>query len=294
MTSSKEIENLIWLTVYYYIQTGILALYAYDLLLTLPLEIEMVWLRKIRASTGLYIMARYFPFGLVLFQNAATLETPHCDAIYQAMGVIAMSGRAAVVVIVVMRTYALLNCNIKVLLFVGLLGLTTIVVDGFQIPGYQCARIVTHQSTWNWINSLCRMIFEVVVLVLSLYQVLNLYKLDRRIAARKDSITLLTARSGFVYFLSIVIVELLNMIFTIVPTLIDIFSGLSLPISSILITRFLLDIRQLNVYRNELRTDELPTTTWSVAIPGMISIAEHFDIRPDFGGGYELTTSNDS
>lgn len=48
----------------------------------------------------------------------------------------------------------------------------------------------------NWINSLFRMIFETVVLVLSLYQVLNLYKLDRRIAARKDSITLLTARSG--------------------------------------------------------------------------------------------------
>lgn len=66
------------------------------------------------------------------------------------MGAIAMSGRAAVVgmiffqrelaqtvlidrsitVIVVMRTYALLNCNLKVLLLVGSLGLTTIVVDG--------------------------------------------------------------------------------------------------------------------------------------------------------------------
>lgn len=48
----------------------------------------------------------------------------------------------------------------------------------------------------NWINSVSRMVFEAVVLALSLYQVLKLYQLDRRIAARKDSLCLLTARSG--------------------------------------------------------------------------------------------------
>lgn len=40
------------------------------------MEIELVWLRKFRASTGLYFIARYFPLGLVLFQIAATPDTP--------------------------------------------------------------------------------------------------------------------------------------------------------------------------------------------------------------------------
>ncbi|KAL5479116.1 hypothetical protein ACEPAI_2404 [Sanghuangporus weigelae] len=115
------------------IQYSSIAFLYYDYALTFPAEVKYMWKMKWKTSTLLYICCRYALAANVLY---ALAQMGKLGA--RIIGVISVLGRAAVIVALTGRTYAVYSCNRVILALLAALGITCIVLDFMHVPGLRC------------------------------------------------------------------------------------------------------------------------------------------------------------
>ncbi|KAE9399229.1 hypothetical protein BT96DRAFT_820860, partial [Gymnopus androsaceus JB14] len=128
------------------------ALLYYDYALTFPEEVELIWGVKFTPSTLLYILCRYAMLANLLYALAfldkiglrvdATINS--CDTWYKIIAVLAVFGRAAVIVTFTLRTYAIWAQSRLVLVLLAMIGLATVITDAvhsfFSPPCLTCSK----------------------------------------------------------------------------------------------------------------------------------------------------------
>ncbi|KAJ7103967.1 hypothetical protein B0H15DRAFT_766269, partial [Mycena belliarum] len=128
------------------LQYSSLALLYYDYALTFPKEVRYIWKERIRLSTLLYIGCRYALIANVLYLLAIAHKLgstvrrliPQCDVWYKIVGALSVLGRAAVIAVFTMRTYAVFSKSTVVLVYMSLVGVACIALDISHVPGLRC------------------------------------------------------------------------------------------------------------------------------------------------------------
>ncbi|KAJ7479399.1 hypothetical protein B0H11DRAFT_1725631, partial [Mycena galericulata] len=120
-----------------------LALLYYDFALTFPKEVKYMWGQRFRLSTALYIGCRYALVANVLYMLAIANKLGstvlcRCDSWYKVVGALSIIGRAAVIAVFNLRTYAVFGKNKWVLTYMGVVGLACVALDITHVPGMRC------------------------------------------------------------------------------------------------------------------------------------------------------------
>ncbi|KAJ7189201.1 hypothetical protein C8R46DRAFT_1184367 [Mycena filopes] len=112
------------------LQYASLALIYYDFALTLPREVRYVWQERFRLSTALYLGCRYALVANVLYLLAIAGKLGStCDSWYKIVGALSILGRAAVIAVFTLRTYAVYGLNKWILGYMSILGLACVALD---------------------------------------------------------------------------------------------------------------------------------------------------------------------
>jgi len=253
------------LTVAESLKTAVLTIFLYDYLLTLPREVEVMWPRIDRLSTILYLSIRYLPVGGLIFGISASPETSNCNALVHFVGCLTLLARIGIAVTLTARTYAISSSNRIVLLGLGSLVLIIIIVDSFQVALDTCL-IISYK--WILINAVVRVVFEAAVVGITVFQTLRAYKLPRGLAALKgNGLINFILRNGIVYFLSVFLLELSSiMVYSFaLNQFIGATGSFPLPVSAILISRFLLDLQHLSLHPDGTTAISDPFTSFHFA-----------------------------
>jgi len=167
-----------------------LALFVYDFFLTFSEEVNLVWFKKLNPSVAIFFLVRYLPFidgPLLIAQEFLFDPSPSsCKTLYQVRIVSYCLGLLLADCILVLRTYAIWEKNLVVVVGLGILTAGTSVASWYttslfvdrlafapspfplQFPG--C--FVPQFSDILWITYLMVLIFETVICMVTLYGVL--------------------------------------------------------------------------------------------------------------------------
>ncbi|KAF8589325.1 hypothetical protein K439DRAFT_1658028 [Ramaria rubella] len=233
---------------------AVLVLLSYDYLILLSGEVRLMWTAKFRTSTLLYYSVRYplvmRKLALVIVGHSSSL--PHCITFLRISDVLQASNRVAVIAVIVLRTYAICDQNRFIFVGLGLLGLGNAVIDYYSIPFDSCD--VTALSRMiimlHLANSVTRLVFDTAVLVLTLHKMIAIGMLHHRAFIRRgSSISFIILTNSSFYFGVLFTVEILNTValFVASPSFKRFINPIPLPISAILVSRFLLELRQANL-----------------------------------------------
>ncbi|KAF9070515.1 hypothetical protein BDP27DRAFT_1220566 [Rhodocollybia butyracea] len=123
------------------------ALFLYDWMLLLPVELEVVWSEKLRPLNVLYIIQRYMPFvdtiGLLFAVDfVQPIEPNTCRTLYNTAAWMYLTGIALTEVVLTMRTCALWGKDIR--LIVGL----TIFFLGCWVPDSYIVHLFLDSQTY--------------------------------------------------------------------------------------------------------------------------------------------------
>jgi len=247
------------------LKIAVLTLFLYDYLLTLPREVEVMWPRLHHLSTVLYYMIRVLPVGGLISGLTLSSATPHCDVVVRAVGCLTILARVGIAVTLTARTYAIWSRNRTILLVLGSLGMATVLVDGFQVAVDTCATI---SFKWVLINAGVRLAFEASVVGLTVHETLRAYRLPRGLEAlRGNNLTSFVLRNGIIYFVCVFMLELSSLLVYSLDLnqFIGAAGSFPLPVAAILISRFLLDLRHLNVHPDGTTEKSIPPTSFRFA-----------------------------
>ncbi|KAM6488820.1 hypothetical protein JOM56_015730 [Amanita muscaria] len=137
---AKQIEAL---HIQISIQCCSLTLLYYDYTLTFLDEVKYIWGSKLSLSTFLYIGCRYALVANVVY-ILAYLNIIHdrasssCDIGYKICGVLSIIGRASVLSVWGLRTYALYSGSKVILVWFVSLGLACFISDVVHVAGNRC------------------------------------------------------------------------------------------------------------------------------------------------------------
>ncbi|KAI0692515.1 hypothetical protein BC835DRAFT_51760 [Cytidiella melzeri] len=255
------------------IQYASIALLYWDYVLTLRHEIQYLWTKKsmYRLSTGLYIFCRYALVANVLYLLAVAGKLgSSCNTWYKFVGGISVIGRAAVLTVFTMRTYAMWSKNKIVLCFLGALALTCVVLDCLHVPGLRCTGSSSIQIA-NTLLSILVCVFEFSATVLTTFRCVQSVKASGSLRSQRNTLTVRILEQGVLYF-GIVSV------FTVAAVILNfrapsgffqrLLNALTLPLSGLLTARFLLHMRAWD----SRGTVELgPGTTYTTGVFGFQS-----------------------
>ncbi|KAJ7772236.1 hypothetical protein B0H16DRAFT_1660514 [Mycena metata] len=122
--SSKAITAATTHFLQFRLQYSSLALLYYDYALTFPKEVQYIWNERFRVSTALYIGCRYALVANVLYLLAIADKLGSTI-----VGALSVLGRAAVIAVFTMRTYAVYGMNKWVLAYMSVVGLACVALD---------------------------------------------------------------------------------------------------------------------------------------------------------------------
>ncbi|KAF9067012.1 hypothetical protein BDP27DRAFT_1296743, partial [Rhodocollybia butyracea] len=122
-------------------------LFLYDWMIMLPLELDVVWSKKLRPLDVIYIIQRYMPFFdtigiLFVVDFMEPIEPKTCHILYSISGWMYTIGIALTEVILTMRTWALWGKDIR--LTVGL----SIFFVGCWVPGFYITHLFLNSQTY--------------------------------------------------------------------------------------------------------------------------------------------------
>ncbi|KAJ7636502.1 hypothetical protein FB45DRAFT_1138203 [Roridomyces roridus] len=152
--SSKAITAATTHFLQFALQYSSLAFLYYDYALTFPNEVKYIWGQKFRLSTALYFGCRYALISNVLYVLAIAhklgstvrgyfffervTQLTRCDVWYKVVGALSVIGRASVIAVFTMRTYAVYGKNPWILAYMSVVGLACIALDITHVPGLRC------------------------------------------------------------------------------------------------------------------------------------------------------------
>ncbi|KAJ6599764.1 hypothetical protein DFH09DRAFT_1021200 [Mycena vulgaris] len=229
------------------IQYSSLALLYYDFFLTFPKEVQYIWRRKFRLSTAFYICCRYALVANVLYLLAiANKLGSTCDSWYKIIGALSILGRAAVIGVFTMRTYAVWDRNNWVLGYMGIIGLTCIALDITHVPGLRCVGSSSLPLAPELL-SIFMVIFEASSAVLITWRCVMAFRAGGGVERQRHGVMFILFEQGILYFSTITIITTAAVILNYrAPAgfLQRLLNAFILPLSGILTARFILYLRE--------------------------------------------------
>ncbi|KAI0722674.1 hypothetical protein C8Q76DRAFT_793688 [Earliella scabrosa] len=217
IVAALESAQVIW-----YVQTVAAGLFTYEFCLTFGREVELFWRRKFTIASVLVILNRYVPLVVNLMDTPYVI--PHSGITYSGT-VLNYLQFLPWAVFSALRAYTLASKAWPIALVVFILSIAPLVAN-YVILGYSVA-------TFNSDDSL--------------------KDLPRSIRCRRSDILF---RDGILYFLVLLIINIIHLGLSILSMTTSLSSGgqefvfsfilLSSPISAILITRFMMDLQEVN------------------------------------------------
>jgi len=245
-----------------------------------------MWLGRLRMSTALYFVTRYFPVAKLLFSVAVrSSNPPHCTAIYRSVEFLGVIARSGIIVTLIARTYAICSQNQAILVGLGIIGSGAVVlgfVEVFQTSCIPASQTFHTNAVWGIIVSSTRLALEATVILLTFFRTRSAFRLlDPRAMDlfAKESLSVFVLRSGVLYFIATFFLELLAILFnSAAPKWLNgVTNALPLPIPAILISRFLLELRGMVAHTTR-------TTTGTTLLPHVSFAKFQTRLVDDFGG----------
>ncbi|KAH7911231.1 hypothetical protein BJ138DRAFT_948223 [Hygrophoropsis aurantiaca] len=223
---SNAVVTALRLQMVKYFKMSGMAVLAYDYCINFDMEVRLTWNRPWRFVRVLFVLARYLPFLEVpidLYYSLAPKSTATCLPLYQVAAWLNIIGTLAAECFLLIRTWLLWGRNRNVL--IGLIALAVACIAGTGVVGdialksmrynppplstsgcYQTYTQAVHVSVWNYA---LLALFELVVLLLTIYQTLHHIRQTR---------SFVIVRNGIFYVLCILAMAVINIIvFTSLP-----------------------------------------------------------------------------
>ncbi|OCH90408.1 hypothetical protein OBBRIDRAFT_793396 [Obba rivulosa] len=243
-----------------YCDTATYVIVLYDYLLTLSTEVEVIWTRKmINLTSVLFLVNRYntllnvasAALFVLLSQTTAVRNLGYAfNAVTDLVSYIVWASFSA------MRVYSLDNRNLALASLALALGLvpffTNLYPDVMQLMATlefegQCGVTWSLSDRLDDILEIATRVSIITCDVVVLYATLsNTYSLrvGRHSSSVKSSLVNMLVRDGTLYFLSLLFLNCMQMTFWITHIFLE-FASFTNPISSIIVSHFLLDLRAI-------------------------------------------------
>ncbi|KAF9002749.1 hypothetical protein BDQ17DRAFT_1356744 [Cyathus striatus] len=241
LTSSQFIQ--------FCLQYSSLALLYYDYFLTLGREIKYIWFGKIRLSTLLYVFCRYAMVANVIFALALTNKLPSmsCNAAYQLSSALSVLGRAAIMLVWGMRTYAVFGRSRIVVAIFGTLGLFVFILAALHVPHVACKGGSDNPIATNLLSAFT-VVFEVLLTVFTTFRGIQALRAGGPWKNQRDGVVFMILEQGLLYFIFVTgfttTALVLNYAASPASFLKKLLNGLTIPISGLMTARFLLHLRE--------------------------------------------------
>ncbi|KAL5514434.1 hypothetical protein ACEPAG_2522 [Sanghuangporus baumii] len=220
----------------YYVLASITLLY-FDHVITLPLEVRRIWCARFTGATVLFLLNRYVPFfGYIpvvfgMFNPPWTITYTRridvnlcprrCKKFAPFVGILSLISNIISAIILILRTYALYERALWVLIVTGIFGAASVAVGAWSVnsvdgelfnfqPIVVCVPMLIHNQglKFAWIMTFC---FDFVVFGLTIARTYRYMKAQSRLHM-ESRLTVLLMRDGSIYFLVMSIVNAANYI----------------------------------------------------------------------------------
>ncbi|CCM06021.1 uncharacterized protein FIBRA_08265 [Fibroporia radiculosa] len=258
----------------------------YDYILTFAQEIQCIWRRKFSGATVLFFLNRYLSIIYRILMLLVILPWQYLPQ-QTADDVITIMLDLILAVFTSLRLYAIWNRDRRILIAVILLGLvspaanifyyTTLQEEAAPPPLYGCAvrvhmsasagemsvpvglvvmRLADNTFSFAIFNCVFAICSDAIVLILTWLKTAEIQRAFSSAHVKGGSISSLIQRDGTVYFLTLLVLNVVNLIaikfqdYGCIPALTEV-------LSSILISRFLLNLRGVYLSDSELQEDAI-------------------------------------
>lgn len=276
-----------------------LALLAYELIINLGREKELIWEQKWRASTLIYFLLRYPVFAFQIFnvytsaytsssqyeqayQQSFCLECPpNCDTLNRfTWALTIIPTRLAITASFVLRVYAILalgRAGLILAILLGTVGLSSVALDIWQDAQMTCSTPTNPISTILTFFLLAA--FDIIATGIIIFRAITLFREAGWRVLRSSGIFSALVQQGLIYFSTVTIVQLVVILLYYLPqgTYSLILNNYSLFLSSILLSRFVLDLRELHAHPHR--------TPWSEGNTQTFTSMRFRSAQTDSGGG---------
>ncbi|KAI0337839.1 hypothetical protein BDW22DRAFT_1464303 [Trametopsis cervina] len=311
-----------------YISGAANALFIFEYGITLGREIDIIWRRRFSLGTALFILTRYSTLALstqLLWGLLPVRSLRTCAELNIILPTLNAAqflcyGAEPIPVFTALRGYSLLqrtNLNLVFSVIICVLSLMPLLIDivifSTDIPEYladisSCAASYGISPTLNLRLSLTSRISatlgDIIVLTITWHKTMSNYRAGRKHNLNVPLTTLLI-RDGTMYFIVLLLINILTMLFNNLPSLVNL--QLETPflqgIPPILICRFMMNLRDME--SNSGETAEYDERTWSsmrfvgnmgqtLLAPAEEEDGEGWDNMPPLGQEEQREGSNDA
>ncbi|KAJ7021866.1 hypothetical protein C8F04DRAFT_1139587 [Mycena alexandri] len=270
------------------LQYSSLAFIYYDFALTLPKEVQYIWKERFRLSTALYIGCRYALVANILYLLAIAGQLGStCDLWYKVVGALSILGRAAVITVFTLRTYAVYGQNKWILAYMGTVGLACVALDITHVPGMRCVGSSRLPMSPEML-SILMVVFEASSAFLTTLRCIVAFRAGG-LKYRRHGIMVILFEQGILYFCTISIFTTTAVIlnYRAPPGFLQrLPNAFTLPLSCVLTARFILYLREWDAEQmgNKGRATDLTavdsSTSTQLGVISTVLAVEDFGADP--------------
>ncbi|KAF8573951.1 hypothetical protein K439DRAFT_1642570 [Ramaria rubella] len=246
-----------------YIYFSVIVFYGYDIILKMSREIELMWRKKPRITTFLYIATRYAAVPRLLIQPLPIQNnTKTCDSLLHTADALYVLSRASVLVVLTGQVWAIYDRDRHVLLVLGSLSIVYVVFDALVYASKTCYTEGSDYDRWANVELILGPVVAAIVMVLSLYKIMGMVDWKesvRSLGTRTPfKFTSLAVSEGFRRLIVCGLTILQSLLLRFGSTELALFSTpFLLPLEAILVCRLLLDLHK------KVQNDTNPTISFT-------------------------------
>ncbi|KAF9254699.1 hypothetical protein L218DRAFT_938340 [Marasmius fiardii PR-910] len=223
------------------------------------MEVKYIWkAKKWQLSTILYVCCRYALVANVLYlldiAQKLSSRVGFCDVWYKIIGALSVFGRAAVIITLTARTFAIFDRDRFILAYFLLLGTFCIALDISHVPGLKC--VGGHSNpVVNEMLSIAMVVFEFSAAILMIIRCVQSFKVGGPWKKQKRGFVYLVFEQGILYFCIVSVFSMAAVILNFrAPAgfFQRLLNAFTLPLSGLLTARFLLHIRKWSYKRSRM------------------------------------------
>jgi len=200
-------------------------------------------------------------WGMFYICLCVTKKLPRCDDWYKIIGALSVLGRASVIVITTIRTYAIYDRNRFVLYTLGALASSCVAFDVTHVPGLKCAGSSPIPIVPELL-AITACVFDVFATSLLIFKVLRMYHVREKL--HRGTLMSFVLQQGLLYFCGVFVFQFSTILLNFLAksfSISKLLNALTLPFSCTLASRFLLD---LQTFKDSQYSGRDPATSTSV------------------------------
>ncbi|KAH9889050.1 hypothetical protein C8Q73DRAFT_668207 [Cubamyces lactineus] len=249
---------------------AVLAFLSYEYLITFDREVSLFWRRKLTGASVLFSTNRYLPLlvNILNLTISARMSDTSCNDYVKALQTIEILQYMPWAAFSALRTFALSRGSWVLAMLVFLLSAVPIGVNFSQYrwlvvyndPMLGCGKssTVTLETAKRLTiaSRTCLMAADIIVLIVTWMSTLTTMRLTDIALKGKPSFARMLVRDGTIYFSVLLVLNTLHLTFTMLSITSDALSPVSYfttftePITAVLVSRFLLNLQEVNQYNH--------------------------------------------